>query len=54
MVIEHFMGASLTNTEHPRAPLLLFKAVDALAVEMRLAGSYDTSEFLVSYRNLHC
>lgn len=30
MVAEHFNGGFITNVEHPRAPLLYFKAVDAL------------------------
>ena len=30
MVAEHFNGRFITNVEHPRAPLLYLKAIDAL------------------------
>lgn len=36
IVAEHFVGMYVTNTEHPRAPLLYFKAVDALFQQLVL------------------
>ena len=36
LVAEHFAGATVTNTEHTRAPLLYFKAVDALLARFHM------------------
>ena len=41
LVNEHFMGKSITNTEHIYSLLLLFKAVDSLAADLPLLLEVD-------------
>ena len=37
MVADHFVGINTVNTEHTRAPLLLFKGLDATLEKLRVA-----------------
>ena len=50
MVADHFVGEHVVNTEHTRAPLLLFKGLDAILED--LVTTYGGNEWPESWQGL--
>ena len=50
MVADHFVGEHVVNTEHTRAPLLLFKGLDAILEDLLM--TYGGKEWPESQRGL--